>query len=128
MFINTTYTWSILTYITSHNMTLYDITLLVWGLSYKKNNKIYNCILNTLLVVKTERTFIQEFNRTVHYFRFSEQNRQDSHQYSFLPFGQGPRMCPGQKLAIIKVKIAVINILRNFTLTTCKRTEVSAFR
>ncbi|XP_060596749.1 cytochrome P450 3A12-like [Ruditapes philippinarum] len=55
--------------------------------------------------------------------RFSEESRRNCHQYSFLPFGQGPRMCPGQKLAIIKVKIAVISIVKNYRLTTCKNTE-----
>jgi hypothetical protein len=34
-------------------------------------------------------------------------------------------MCPGQKLAIIKVKIAVISIVKNYRLTTCKNTEVN---
>lgn len=46
------------------------------------------------------------------------------HQYSFMPFGQGPRMCPGQKLAMIQVKMAIINILKNYSLETSKNTEV----
>lgn len=56
--------------------------------------------------------------------RFSKQNKADAHQYSFLPFGQGPRKCPGQKLAMIQVKIAVINILQKYTLSTCGATEI----
>lgn len=56
--------------------------------------------------------------------RFSKQNKADAHQYSFLPFGQGPRKCPGQKLAMIQVKIAVINILQKYTLSTCSATEI----
>ncbi|XP_060585049.1 cytochrome P450 3A4-like [Ruditapes philippinarum] len=56
--------------------------------------------------------------------RFSKENRLDSHQYSFLPFGQGPRMCPGQHLAKIQVKTAIINILRKYTLMPCKNTEI----
>ncbi|XP_060576969.1 cytochrome P450 3A4-like [Ruditapes philippinarum] len=56
--------------------------------------------------------------------RFSTENRRNCHQYSFLPFGQGPRICPGQKLALIKVKIAIISIVKNYKLTTCKNTEI----
>ncbi|XP_053386842.1 cytochrome P450 3A43-like [Mercenaria mercenaria] len=56
--------------------------------------------------------------------RFSKQNRLESHQYRFLPFGQGPRMCPGPKLAMIQVKTAIVHIIRNYTLTTCKHTEI----
>lgn len=41
-----------------------------------------------------------------------------------MPFGQGPRMCPGQKLAMIQVKMAIINILKNYSLETSKNTEV----
>ncbi|XP_045184472.2 cytochrome P450 3A18-like [Mercenaria mercenaria] len=57
--------------------------------------------------------------------RFSKVNRQNqSHQYSFLPFGQGPRKCPGQKLAMIQVKLAIINIVRNYTLDTGRHTKI----
>ncbi|XP_045184713.2 cytochrome P450 3A25-like isoform X2 [Mercenaria mercenaria] len=56
--------------------------------------------------------------------RFSKRKRLESHQYSFLPFGRGPRMCPGQKLAMIQVKMAIIDIIRNYMLTTCKHTEI----
>ncbi|KAL4216755.1 Cytochrome P450 3A4 [Mactra antiquata] len=56
--------------------------------------------------------------------RFSKKNRETRHQYSFLPFGQGPRMCPGQKLAIIEVKYAVISIIKSYVLSTSKNTEI----
>lgn len=56
--------------------------------------------------------------------RFSKENRKDSHQYSFTPFGQGPRMCPGQKLGMIQVKTVIINILRKYTIETSDGTEM----
>ncbi|KAI8928434.1 cytochrome P450 [Entophlyctis helioformis] len=35
---------------------------------------------------------------------------------SFVPFGEGPMMCIGQKMANIEMRVVVINILRRFTL------------
>ncbi|XP_061395292.1 probable cytochrome P450 28d1 [Musca vetustissima] len=32
----------------------------------------------------------------------------------FLPFGDGPRMCPGMKLALMEVKIALMELVRHF--------------
>ncbi|KAJ3355420.1 Thromboxane-A synthase [Entophlyctis luteolus] len=37
------------------------------------------------------------------------------HPGSFLPFGEGPQRCIGQKMALIEMKVALIQILREFT-------------
>lgn len=57
--------------------------------------------------------------------RFSKENRETRHQYSFLPFGQGPRMCPGQKLAMIEVRCAITSILKSYKISVTNTTEVN---
>lgn len=45
---------------------------------------------------------------------------------AFLPFGTGPRFCPGRNLAIAEIKMALAMLCRNFDLTLCdpnKRVE-----
>jgi cytochrome P450 len=48
--------------------------------------------------------------------RWLDYARQDNphHRKSFLPFGAGPRLCPGQSLALLEIKMAVGMICRHF--------------
>jgi len=41
-------------------------------------------------------------------------NTKDRDPFSFMPFGQGPRLCIGSKFALIEAKVAVILLMRNF--------------
>jgi cytochrome P450 len=47
--------------------------------------------------------------------RFNKGNRRN--KYSFLPFGNGPRICSGREFSIIEQKLVVCYLLRRFEIT-----------
>ncbi|BFF89875.1 probable cytochrome P450 313a3 [Drosophila madeirensis] len=58
---------------------------------------------------------------------FLPENISKIHQYAFIPFSKGKRICIGWKYAEINVKIALSKILRNFKLSTTFRSEDFVF-
>ncbi|XP_025114691.1 uncharacterized protein LOC112576449 [Pomacea canaliculata] len=44
--------------------------------------------------------------------RFSDSNKGEMNPVSFLPFGFGPRLCVGMRLALLEVKMAAVHVLR----------------
>ncbi|XP_063437510.1 cytochrome P450 3A4-like isoform X1 [Mytilus trossulus] len=55
--------------------------------------------------------------------RFDDDQKNLRHPNSFLPFGQGPRICPGYRIALTLMKIAIIFIIRQFVLKPCEKTK-----
>ncbi|XP_028048380.1 cytochrome P450 9e2-like isoform X1 [Monomorium pharaonis] len=54
--------------------------------------------------------------------RFSEQNKDNILPYSYLPFGEGPRKCIGNRFALMETKILIARLLQKFTLKTTEKT------
>ncbi|GAB0087200.1 Cytochrome P450 [Sergentomyia squamirostris] len=55
--------------------------------------------------------------------RFTEEAKKGRHRYSFLGFGEGPRICLGQKFALFQVRAALSAILRHFDVKLSSKTH-----
>lgn len=56
--------------------------------------------------------------------RFSPENRSKIIPYTYIPFGAGPRICLGIRMAQMLCKIVTVKILQKFTLDVSERTEM----
>nr|XP_022909586.1 cytochrome P450 6j1-like [Onthophagus taurus] len=56
--------------------------------------------------------------------RFLDENKNDIVSGTWIPFGEGPRACLGQRFAMLQVKVALASILNNFELTVNEKTKV----
>ncbi|KAJ8949550.1 hypothetical protein NQ314_008179 [Rhamnusium bicolor] len=57
--------------------------------------------------------------------RFSEENKKKIPQYSNMPFGEGPRVCIGERFGIMQTKVALTCILRKSKATLNKKNKGS---
>ncbi|XP_066905465.1 uncharacterized protein [Halyomorpha halys] len=56
--------------------------------------------------------------------RFSAQNRESIKPYTYLPFGEGPRMCIGMRFGQLQTKVGLITILRKCRVEPCAATNI----
>ena len=54
---------------------------------------------------------------------FSKEERAVRSPYAFQAFGQGPRACIGMRFALLEAKVALVAVLRNFTLLPGTKTK-----
>lgn len=54
--------------------------------------------------------------------RFSPENINKITKFAFVPFGDGPRICLGQRFALIQIKIGVVRLLTEFEIRLNKKT------
>lgn len=60
--------------------------------------------------------------------RFSKENLQAFHPYSFIPFAKGPRMCVGWRYAMMLMKIQLANFLLRYEVDTKLKLEELEFQ
>ena len=81
-----------------------------------------------IIALKLFNNKIYLWQKLLHLFnRFTDENKKKRPEYSFAPFGIGPRHCIGMRLALLEAKMALVSMIQNFTFAPCEKTEVSKF-
>ncbi|KAH6935455.1 hypothetical protein HPB50_006019 [Hyalomma asiaticum] len=60
--------------------------------------------------------------------RFSDENVGTIRQYSYLPFGAGPRNCVGMRFALLSVKLCLLHSLRCVEFVSTTKTKSAALK
>ena len=56
--------------------------------------------------------------------RFSKENKGERNKKVFLPFGEGPRMCPGQQIAMVTIKMTFATLLRHYEINLSEKMKL----
>lgn len=56
--------------------------------------------------------------------RFSDEEKAKRHQYVYLPFGEGPRICIGNRFGLMQTKVGLVSLLAKYEFTLTKKTPV----
>ena len=59
--------------------------------------------------------------------RFTGEEKAKRPRFCYCPFGSGPRNCIGMRFAFLEAKIALIELMKNFTFIKAPETEVIIF-
>ncbi|XP_046837515.1 cytochrome P450 6j1-like [Vespa crabro] len=54
--------------------------------------------------------------------RWNEQRKSEINKYCFLPFGEGPRICVGLRMALLQIKAAIVTLLMKYRIERNSRT------
>lgn len=59
--------------------------------------------------------------------RFSQENKVDRPPYTFLPFGEGPRICIGLRFGLMQVKTGLSMLIHNYRITPEKNESYNIY-
>ncbi|GBM43396.1 Cytochrome P450 6j1 [Araneus ventricosus] len=55
--------------------------------------------------------------------RFIQKEKSKREQYTYLPFGAGPRNCIGMRFALVEIKVCLAYILANYKISKCSQSS-----
>ena len=61
------------------------------------------------------------------FLRFTDEAKANRPKMAHMPFGWGPRSCIGMRFALLEAKLALIDILREFSFARGPETVVRSF-
>lgn len=56
--------------------------------------------------------------------RFSEENKRSRHRFTYLTFGEGPRVCVGMRIAMLQMKAGLATVIKKYSLELSPRTQI----
>ncbi|XP_066259573.1 probable cytochrome P450 6a13 [Euwallacea similis] len=56
--------------------------------------------------------------------RFSPENKKKIKDFTYIPFGEGPRMCLGLRFGMMQTKAGLVSLLRNYNFSLNKKTPL----
>ncbi|XP_075217468.1 putative cytochrome P450 6a23 isoform X2 [Lycorma delicatula] len=56
--------------------------------------------------------------------RFTEEAKQSRHHYTWLPFGEGPRICIGMRFGLLQIKMGLATLLSKYNFDQTAETQV----
>lgn len=54
-----------------------------------------------------------------------ENPKSTQNKFFYIPFGQGPRICLGMRLALLELKVSLVHVLKRVRLVPCEETQMS---
>nr|WDY85979.1 cytochrome P450 6HW28 [Pagiophloeus tsushimanus] len=56
--------------------------------------------------------------------RFNEENKKNIKDFTYIPFGEGPRMCLGLRFGMMQSKVGLVSLVSNYNFTLSKKTAL----
>lgn len=83
------------------------------------------CVLPNIPVISIDKDVWGEDASEFNPDRFLPETSENRHPLAWLPFGAGPRICPGKNLAMYETKATIVRLMKEFKFEICEQTEVN---